>query len=152
MTDISVTKTSFQAENRSWYLGTADDPGFTLSGKLDVSAFTAASHYPNGYIPSGIVLGRITATGLYAPYDDAFDADPATAGQQGDGREVAVGLLFSSVKVPNLADTTIDVGGAILVAFAPIKVSQLPIPAGTAGGGFLDAAGQADLNRLYFVA
>lgn len=152
MTDISVTTTAFQVEKRSWYLGTADNPGFTLNGVLDISAFTAASHYPNGYLPSGLVLGRITASKLYAPYNDAFDADPVTAGQQGDGREVAVGMLFSSVKVPNPSDTTVDVGAAILVAFAPIKISKLPIASGTAGGGFLDAAGQADLTRLYFVA
>lgn len=152
MTDISVTTTAYQVEKRSWYLGTADDPGFTLSGTLDVSAFTAASHYPNGYIPSGTVLGRITASELYAPYDDAFDADPVAAGQQGDGRQVAVGVLFSAVKIPNAANTAVDVGGAILVAFAPILVSKLPIANGTAGGGFLDAAAQADLTRLYFVA
>jgi hypothetical protein len=152
MTDISVITTQFQVENLSWDLSTKDNPGFALNGTLDVSAFTAASHYPNGYLPSGLILGRITATGLYAPYDNAFDADPATAGQQGDGREVAVGLLRASTKIPNPANTTVDVGAAILVAFAPVRISKLPIAAGTAGGGFLDAAAQADLNRLYFVA
>jgi hypothetical protein len=150
MSDISVSTTAYQVENRSWLLSPhGTDPGTTPSITLDISAFTAASHYPDGFIPSGIVLGRITATGLYAPYDNAFDADPATAGQQGDGREVAAGLLFSAVKVPNTADTTIDVGGALLV-HGFVNAGRLPIAAGIAGGGFLDAAGQADLPLIHF--
>jgi hypothetical protein len=36
------------------------------SGTLDVSAFTKATHYPNGYFISGLPLGQITATKLYA--------------------------------------------------------------------------------------
>jgi hypothetical protein len=34
---------------------------------LDVSAFTANTHYPNGYIPSGMVLSEL-ASGLFGPY------------------------------------------------------------------------------------
>ena len=140
MTDISVVSTAYQVEKRSWFLGTADQPGFTVGGTLDISAFTAATHYPNGYLLSGIILGRITATGLYKPYDDAAV----------DGSQSAVGILFSSVKVPNLADTTKDCGGAILVAFAPVLTAKLPIANGATGKGFIDAAGQTDLKLLYF--
>jgi hypothetical protein len=69
MTDISVASTSYQVEKRAWLLSPhGTDPGTTPTITLDVSAFTAATHYPNGYLLSGIVLGRITATGLYAPY------------------------------------------------------------------------------------
>lgn len=139
MTDISVQTTGYQVEKRSWYLGTADQPGFTVSARLDVSTFTAGTHYPNGYFPSGIPVGKITALSsgqniVVGPYDNAA----------ADGRETCLGLLFSSVKVPNTADTTVDVGGAVLTAFAPVSLSKLPIA--------LDAAGQADLNRLHFVA
>lgn len=140
MTDITVYSTAYQSEKRSWYLGTADQPGFTVGGTLDISAFTAATHYPNGYLLSGIILGRITATGLYKPYDDAAV----------DGSQVAVGILFSSVKVPNLSDLTKDCGGAILVAFAPVLTAKLPIANGATGKGFIDAAGQTDLKLLYF--
>lgn len=139
MTDISVLTTEHQVEKRSWYLGTKDTPGFTISARLDISTFTQGTHYPNGFIPSGVPVGKITAQSsgqnvVVGPYDNAAV----------DGREVCLGLLFGYVKVPNLLDLTVDAGGAILVAFAPVSLSKLPIA--------LDAAGQADLTRLYFVA
>jgi len=139
MTDISVVSTAYQVENRSWFLGTADNPGFTTSVLLDVSAFTAATHYPDGFFKSGLAVAKITAqsTGtrvVVGPYDNAAV----------DGRGECYGLLFSSVRVPNPANPAVDVAGAILVAFAAVKLARLPIA--------LDAPGQADLTRLYFVA
>lgn len=142
MTDISVQTTSYQVENRSWLLSPhGTEPGTTPSITLDVSAFTAATHYPNGYFPSGIVLGVITATGLYGPYDDTAV----------DGRAVAAGILFGSVKVPNTADTTKDVGAAMLV-HGFVKIARLPIANGATGRGYIDANGQADLKLIHFVA
>lgn len=134
MTDISVQTTAFQVENRSWLLSPhGTDPGTTPSITLDVSAFTAGTHYPDGFFRSGLALGRITATGLYGPYDNAAV----------DGREVAAGLLFSSTKVPNTADTTKDVGAAMVV-HGFVSLAKLPIA--------LDAAGQADLRLIHFAA
>lgn len=139
MTDMSVSTTAYQVERRSWFLGTAADPGFVQSGSLDISAFNPA-HYVNGYIPSGTVVGLITAGGKAGPY--------LAAGV--GGLDTAYGILFSSVKVPNLADLTKDVGCAILVAFAPISVAKLPFTAATVSGGFLDAAARVDLPLIYF--
>lgn len=65
--DISLYTETFQVEDRSW-LASRDGTAFTQTITLDVTKFTAATHYPNGYIPSGIVLARLTASGLYAPY------------------------------------------------------------------------------------
>lgn len=137
--DTNVLTTSYQVEKRAWYLGTADQPGFTRNVKLDISTFTAGTHFPNGYIPSGIAVGIITASSsadltVVGPYDNAA----------ADGREVCLGLLFGNVKVPDLTDLTKDAAGAVLCAFAAVKLSKLPIA--------LDSAGQADLTRLYFVA
>lgn len=140
MTDISVSSLSYQTEKRSWLLSPhGTDPGATPSVTLDVSAFTAATHYPNGYLMSGIVLGKITATGLYAPYVDAAV----------DGTGTAAGILFASVKVPNTADLTKDVGAAILV-HGFVGTAKLPIANGAAGGGFIDANGQTDLKLIHF--
>lgn len=135
MTNISLeTVGSYQSEKRSWILsqwglGPGENPGITL----DVSAFTAGTHYPNGYLLSGIPLGKITATGLYGPYDDAAV----------DGRAVCAGFLMSATKVPSLTDTTKDVGGALVVC-GFIKLSKLPVT--------LDANGQADLKLCHFTA
>lgn len=88
MTYIGVETTNHQVEDRSWLLGThGTDPGSNPSITLDISTFTEATHYPNGYIPSGMPLGEITATpGVYGPYGgredevQQFDLVGATAG------------------------------------------------------------------------
>jgi hypothetical protein len=140
MTDISVASTSYQSEKRSWLIGShGTDPGATPTITLDVSAFTAATHYPNGYLLSGIVLGRITATGLYAPYLAA----------NSDGTQTAAGILFSSVKVPNLADLTKDVANAMLV-HGFVAQAKLPIANAANGGGYIDAAGITALKLIHF--
>jgi hypothetical protein len=140
-TDINVISTAYQVEKRSWYLGSADIPGFVQSITLDVSAFNAA-HYVNGYIPSGTILAVLDTGGKAVPYLDA--------GTGGQG--VAKGILFSAVKIPNLADLTKDVGGAMLVAFAPVSVSKLPFTSSTTSGGFIDTNGRAELPHIYWAA
>lgn len=65
--DISVrSEGPWLAEDRSWL---ASDHGTTATRTitLDVSAFTANTHFPNGFIPSGTVLAEL-ASGLYGPY------------------------------------------------------------------------------------
>lgn len=146
MTDINVVSTNFQTEKRSWLLSPhGTDPGTTPVLKLDISTFTLATHFPNGFIPSGVVLGLITAQTVggslvVGPYD------PAAA----DGRQTAFALLFGSTKVPNLADLTKDVGAAGVV-HGFVRASKLPIAAGAAGGGFLDAAARTALRLIHFV-
>jgi hypothetical protein len=93
-----VTET-FQNEDQSWLgseHGTSSAPTITL----DTSAFTAGTHYPNGYFPSGLALGRITASGMYGPYVDAAV----------DGTGVLAGFLLCSVDAPSV--NTIDVPAA----------------------------------------
>lgn len=65
--DLSVRTTDYLVEDRSW-LGSAHGTTATRTITLDTSAFTEGTHYPNGYVPSGMVLARITASGLYGPY------------------------------------------------------------------------------------
>ncbi len=123
--DISVRTTGpFGVEDRSW-LGSAHGTTATRTITLDVSAFTAGTHYPKGYIPSGTVVARITATGLYGPYSAS-----AT-----DGRQNAGGLLFNSTVVRAGGP---DVG-APLLEHGVVNVSNLPANSG------LDTAGRGDL-------
>lgn len=112
MTSISVKRTTHQVENRSWLAsqhGTDHKPSVTL----DVALFDQATHYPNGYVASGIVVGKVTATGLCGPYDE--DAT--------DGRQIAAGHLYHSVNV--VGET--KVGNAIIVHGF---VSESRLPAG----------------------
>jgi hypothetical protein len=73
---------------------------------------------------------------MVGPYDNA-----AT-----DGRQTAVGFLFNSVKVPNPANTAIDVADAIVV-HCFVDPNKLPF---TTGAGALDAAARADLPMVHF--
>lgn len=239
MTDISVHTVDRQAEDRSWliYQPGGSPAGLTVSGILDVSAFTKATHYPDGYFLSGLNLGKITATGLYGPYAGnanevqtinlgaatagtvtitfdgettaaiAFNATAATVQAElvklsnvnagditvtggplpgtvtltfggryagvnvpqvtvtptgltggtvtvattteggsaaSDGRETMAGHLYSATKVPDTANTTRDVGVAVLEAFATVKLDKLPIA--------LDAAGRAAMVHIHYIA
>lgn len=73
-------------DRRRW-LTTPHDSGNTAPIVLDLNLFTPHDHYPDGFLPSGIVLGKVTATGLYGPADD----DAA------DGRETTAGFLFTAL-------------------------------------------------------
>ncbi|WP_195166892.1 head decoration protein [Mycobacteroides abscessus] len=134
-TDISVRSSSYQVEDRSWLVGTHGvdiTPGITL----DITKFTKATHFPNGYIPSGTAVAKVTATGLYGPYDNTAN----------DGREVNAGLLFSSVRAvdTNTGNTLAKVGGARFVHGA-VNTAKLPANSG------VDANGKADLPLIVWL-
>ncbi len=131
VTDISVRSLgTFGAEDRSWTIG---EHGFDMSenAPLDFTKFTGAN-FTDGYIKSGCVLGLVTATGKYGPYDDAAS----------DGRQTAVGMLFNTVKIPaNTATVTSD---AILTHFL-CRTARLPYATGL---GALDANARTDLRLV----
>ena len=144
MTYPGVETTSYQVEKRSW-LRSLHGTDYTPSVVLDISTFNTAQ-YANGYIPSGTILGVITASTtagvtVVGPYDDT-----AT-----DGRQTAAGILFASCKVPSMSDNTKDPGAAMLV-HGFVKESKLPFASGQAGRGYIDAAGKTDLKLIYFAA
>lgn len=136
MSDITVRRSKQNFENRSWLLGPhGTEPGTTPSIVLDVALFAKATHYPDGYVPSGIVLGKVTATDKYGPYQS--DAT--------DGRETAAVLLFSSLEVRDGA--TYLIGAGLVHGF--VNPDRLPI---TSGSGALDAAARTELSGIHFEA
>lgn len=133
--DITLQPTeTYTAEDRSW-LGSRDGTDVTQTVTLDTSAFTEATHFPNGYVPSGTVLGQITATGLYGPYDDAAS----------DGRQTAVGFLYSATKMRTGGP---DVGAPIHWR-GIVRAAKLPRLTTETGG--LDAAGKVDLAAKFWI-
>ncbi|MGI5404117.1 head decoration protein [Streptomyces sp. CA-135486] len=127
--DLSLKTETFTQDRRDW-LGSAHGTDAPVSASLDVTKFTAGTHYPSGYLKSGIPLGKVTATGKYGPYDNAA----------ADGREVCVGFLFTGVDVK--AGATTVVGSMLLHCF--IREAKLPVT--------IDAAGKTDLgSRVVFV-
>lgn len=143
MTDISVYTQPFAAEDLSWDL-TEPGQGYDKGGTLDITKFTQAQHFPNGFIPSGCVLGIVTATGLLGPYLDTA----------GDGRQTAVGVLKATVTVVQPTGVVkAKVGCAFRKAFCAVSTARLPFTSvNAANGGFIDAAGKADLPLIVFDA
>lgn len=127
-------------EDRRW-LGTRLGADQCRSVMLDASAFLAAHLADKGAVPSGTVLGQITATGLYAPYTNAAV----------DGTEVARGFLFNTTILGDgtgldLA-TAANVGVPLYWGPGIIKTAYLPAFAGTVLGE-LDANAQTDLAHF----
>lgn len=128
--DLTIKTESFTQDDQTW-LGSQHGTDTARSITLDTSAFTAGTHYPNGYFPSGLPLGRITATGKYGPY---------TSGAS-DGTQTFVGFLLGAVKAP--ADNTIDPQGALLLHCFVVE-AKLPVAVDS-------AAKTASAGRIIFV-
>ncbi|MFF1417640.1 head decoration protein [Streptomyces sp. NPDC058280] len=130
--DLSLKTESFTQDRRDW-LGSAHGTDAPVSASLDVTKFTAGTHYPDGYIKSGVPLGKITATGLYGPYDDAAS----------DGRQTLVGFLFTAQDVNGRRVASTKVVGSMLI-HCFIREAKLPVA--------VDAAGKTDVaGRIIFV-
>lgn len=129
---IAVKTTSYQASDKSWKRASVYP---NRGGTLDISAFTANTHYPNGYIPAGTAVGLLTATHIYAPYLNGGSG----------GAEVCAGLTAEDVIVPNLLDTTKDAPFALMEDGIVIQ-AKLPFQS---GAGSIDSAAKADLAGFY---
>lgn len=129
--DISLQPTeTWTPDDHSW-LGSSDGTKYPQGVTLDVSTFTSGTHYPAGYIPSGVVLGRITATGLYGPYDNTAN----------DGREVAAGFLYTARRVRSGGP---DVGAALHWR-GVVVAANLPT------GHGLDSNARTDLAAKFWI-
>lgn len=130
--DLNLKVESFTQDRRDW-LGSAHGTDAPVSITLDVSKFTKNTHYPDGYLKSGIPLGKVTSGGKYGPYDDAAS----------DGRQTLVGFLFTAqdVDARQVASTSV-VGSMLIHCF--IREAKLPVA--------VDANGKADVaGRVIFV-
>lgn len=76
MSDFAITRVDEIPDDKTW---AASAHGFDTagSGTLDVSAFTAGTHYPNGYIPSGTPVAKL-GSGLFGPVTAAGEGAAAT--------------------------------------------------------------------------
>ncbi|WP_327073246.1 head decoration protein [Kitasatospora purpeofusca] len=90
MTVQPITTSTTLSANRAW-LASLHGTDQTETVTLDASKLVAGTHYtagdavqPYSRLVSGIPLGKITASGLYGPFD------PAAV----DGRQNFAGLLF----------------------------------------------------------
>lgn len=119
------TEDTFGQDDKSW-LRRREGTDDAMSVTLDLSLFTDTTHYPDGFIPSGVTLGKVTASGLYGPYESG----------ETDGREDFRGHLLSSVQVRSTNTTGKAVGA--LFWRGTVQESRLPTNHG------LDAAAKED--------
>lgn len=102
---------TYGAGDQSW-LGSAHGIWNCRTVTLDISTFTEATHYPDGYIPSGTALAIVG--GLAVPFDSAA----------ADGSEVLAGFLFTDAKVH--AGLTEDIPAPML-DHGRVKTANLPL-------------------------
>lgn len=118
--------------DQTW-LGSEHGTTNARSVTIVTSSLTAATHFPNGFIPSGTPLAQFTGgpnAGKYTVY--------TPGGASGAG--TLTGFLLDSVPIRNAAQ---DCVGA-LHDHGRIVTAKLPIP--------IDAAGQAAVaGRMWFV-
>ena len=114
-----MTTTETVTADRRW-LKNLHGSGMNTTITLDVSKFTSGTHYtaatatnPYAVFKGGIPLGKITSSGLYAPY----------ASGASDGTQVFAGLLATDTAF-NPAVT--KVAGALLV-HGDVDTAKLPV-------------------------
>jgi hypothetical protein len=112
----TTTETTSTA-NRRWLLstyGTETNKTITLDiAQFGAGTYTEAANGVPNVIPSGTPLGKVTASGLYGPYDSAAS----------DGTNTFAGLLETDTAF-NTGSTRV---GAALRIVGDIDVSQLPV-------------------------
>ncbi|MFD8315888.1 head decoration protein [Kitasatospora purpeofusca] len=131
--DLSIISESFGQDRRDW-LGSAHGTDAPRSITVDLSkGFVSGTHYPAGFLKSGLPLGKVTASGKYGLYDDAAS----------DGRQTLVGFLFTPVDLRKNSTATAALGASILL-HCFIAEAKLPVA--------VDANGKADVaGRIIFV-
>lgn len=97
--------------DQSW-LGSTHGIANARTEVLDISTFTAGTHYPNGYIPSGLPVAKVG--GVLVPYD-ATEGTTTAAG-------VLAGFVLTDQPVVGTADF-----GVPLLDHGRVKTANLPI-------------------------
>ncbi|WP_280393054.1 hypothetical protein [Nocardia wallacei] len=110
-------------------------PGVTVA----TSTAGVTGHYPNGYIPSGCAVGKVTATGLFGPYDDSAS----------DGRQTCYGLTMGDVTVVRQNGSTASKVGTGAFVRGAVNTGWLPFQSGP---GSIDANAKTDLPTIRFEA
>lgn len=109
--------------DQSW-LGSSHGIGECRTETLDISTFTAATHYPNGYIPSGTPVAKVG--GMLVPYDST-EATTTNAG-------VLAGFLFTDQQVVGTNDFSVPLldHGRVRSAKVPQGANAFTVPVAAA--------------------
>ncbi|MGC4886692.1 hypothetical protein [Micromonospora sp. DT227] len=130
--DISLRTTEFFVEDQSW-LGSRDGTDVTQGMTLHLPSFNANIHYPKGYIPSGIVVARITSgpgAGMHGPYAGST-SESQTVTVTGGPTGGTFTLTFNGETTGAIAfNATADAVKAALAALPSVNASDLAVSGG----------------------
>lgn len=124
--DLSTSVRSVGGSDQTW-LASAHGIGTARTRTLDLSKFTSGTHYDAAtkVLKGGIGIAKITATGLYGPYDTT-----AT-----DGRQSALDSFIVNDEALVLPDGSTSTRVAVAaVRHAIINAPRLPIATQRPGG------------------
>lgn len=121
---------TFGPGDQSW-LGSAHSIRNCRTETLDISTFTAGTHYPDGFIPSGTPVAKVG--GVLVPYDKT-EATTTGAG-------VLAGFVFTDQPVVGSGDF-----GVPLLDHGRVKTAKVPM-----SGGFPAPAAPAKTANIQFV-
>lgn len=124
--DISITTETFGVDNQDW-LASGEGTDRCQSITIDLTTFTANTHYPNGYLPSGFALKKL-GSGKYGLFSVGDESAAVIAGH-----------LFTALRIKSGAT---KVSGALLWHGA-VKTAKLPHT--------VNAAGQATAKQIRYV-
>lgn len=133
--DIGVTTEEFVGnEDRRW-LGTRMGTQDLRSITLDVSAFEAGHFTEKGAIPSGTLLGKITASGKYGPYGQSAN-EVQTVAIDGTGGTYALTFDGETTATLTYLNTSGDTAVilAALEALSNINPGDVTVTRGTPAG------------------
>lgn len=130
--NLKVTTDSWSAGDLSWL---KSRKGFDTcrSITLDLSLF-AAAHYADGKIPSGIALGKVTASGKYGPYTGTTE-ESWTLTEGGSGLTSFTLTLGGQTTASIDDDATAADLLAALEALSNVAVGDLIVTGGPLGTG-----------------
>lgn len=143
--DLTITSETLADDDRDW-LASSHGTNTADTVTLDGSAFTGT--WTDGVIPSGVALGKIASTGLYAPFDGGsseVQSVVATGGTAGDftfefGGETTAPIAYNAsaaaVQTALLALTNINEGDVVCTG-GPLPTTAVVI---TFGGQYAGVA------------
>lgn len=132
--DISTRSSRVLVQDDQTWLGNGGEPiGKPRSIVLDRDLFNLVSdNFNDGYIPSGIILGKVTATGLYGPYKGPMNEVQTVnlgAASAGTGTITVVGETTGNVDFDaSVAEIQAAIDALIGVDPGDIVVSGGPWP------------------------
>lgn len=143
--NLSQTRETITAAGDQSWLGSAHGTDNAESVTLDGARFTTdtqETRWPEGEVPSGVVVARDATSGLVVPYDETYDSDAATAGAQPNGADVAIGHLLEGVRIDATAPGNV---AAALFWHGQVVVANLPT------GHGLNQAAAAEMSHIHYV-